>query len=254
MKTKHFITMSIFMLASCFSFAALPPNRVHNVSSSAQNYSLELVPRTSADAELFDNASIQMSMSQAIYEAWENGGLQADNISIPLDMANAPGKRHVSFQSQDGILSAIRLSPDEFDEVSLKFNFRNGLIREDAYVIDLIQRDENGNIVGGETFEVEAPYLVLNHSTLIEETPPAIKFVGYGSPAKHSLTVSLESEAPMEGSIVIASVIDGKVIGQTPIAKGEAEVNIDISGLAEGVYSATYVSNGVVADNRRFYK
>ena len=227
---------------------------VRNVSSSAQNYSLELVPRTSADAELFDNASIQMSMSQAIYKAWENGGLQADNISIPLDMANAPGKRHVSFQSQDGILSAIRLSPDEFDEVSLKFNFRNGLIREDAYVIDLIQRDENGNIVGGETFEVEAPYLVLNPGTLIEETPPAIKFVGYGSPAKHSLTVSLESEAPMEGSIVIASVIDGKVIGQTPIAKGEAEVNIDISGLAEGVYSATYVSNGVVADNRRFYK
>ena len=156
--------------------------------------------------------------------------------------------------SQEGKLSAIRLSPDEFDEVSLKFNFRNGLIREDAYVIDLIQRDENGNIVGGETFEVEAPYLVLNHSTLIEETPPAIKFVGYGSPAKHSLTVSLESEAPMEGSIVIASVIDGKVIGQNPIAKGEAEVNIDISGLAEGVYSATYVSNGVVADNRRFYK
>ena len=31
-KTKHFITMSIFMLASCFSFAALPPNRVHNVT------------------------------------------------------------------------------------------------------------------------------------------------------------------------------------------------------------------------------
>lgn len=161
MKTKLFITMSIFMLASCFSFAALPPNRVHNV--------------TQVEAE-------------------------------------------------------------------------------EKYVIDLIQRDENGNIVGGETFEVEAPYLVLNHSTLIEETPPAIKFVGYGSPAKHSLTVSLESEAPMEGSIVIASVIDGKVIGQTPIAKGEAEVNIDISGLAEGVYSATYVSNGVVADNRRFYK
>lgn len=24
--------MSIFMLASCFSFAALPPNRVHNVT------------------------------------------------------------------------------------------------------------------------------------------------------------------------------------------------------------------------------
>lgn len=32
MKTKLFITMSIFMLASCFSFAALPPNRVHNVT------------------------------------------------------------------------------------------------------------------------------------------------------------------------------------------------------------------------------
>jgi len=227
---------------------------VRNISSSPQKYSLELIPRSSEDAGLYDDAYVQMSMSQSIYEAWEDGGMQSENITIPLDIANSPGKRNIKFQSLDGKLKDICLPANEFDEVSLQFNFRRGLIRDDPYIFDLIQKDEHGNIVGGETFEIEPPYFVIDPDLILTGTVPSIQALEYDSPAKNTLTVILENESPANGDMVVASVIDGKTVTVKNFAVGTDAIDIDISSLPKGIYSATYVSNGVSVDNKRFCK
>lgn len=226
---------------------------VRNVSSIPQKYTLEFIPRTSEDAELYDNASIQMSMSQTIYEGWENGGLQAENMQIPLDLFNEPGHRNVYFISRKSRLKDISLAPNEFDAVSLTFNFNKVVMSGKNFIFDLVQKDENGNIVGGETFEIERPNLVFRPD-VIDDTSYGINTIHYDSPSKNSLIVSFENEVQTEGALAVTSILNGKEIIQQPVSAGTNKALIDISQLPTGIYNITYISNGTPVDNQRFYK
>lgn len=126
---------------------------VRNVKDTIQSYTLELIPRSIEDESIFTHADVFMEMSQPIYDAWERGGSQANNINqVP-----AMGTRTVRFLNKESRLEAISLAGQEFDKVSLKFNFKTMSINPRYYALDLIQKDENGNIIGGETFIVEEP-------------------------------------------------------------------------------------------------
>lgn len=226
---------------------------IRNVSPYYQKYSLELVPRTNSDADLFNIADVKMSMSQTIYEAWEEGGLQTDNVMIPLDMANEPDKRNIYFQSSNSRLKNICLDANEFDEISLIFNFHHGIIKDGNYIFDLIQKDENGKIVGGETFEIEPPQIILQPQSN-NETTSKIAALLYDSPAKNTLTISFDHETHADGHIMITSVLDGRKICQQNVSNGTYQTSIETSVMPDGIYEATYISNGIAVDSKRFRK
>jgi hypothetical protein len=141
---------------------------VRNVGDTEQNYSLEFVPHTTDDATLYNLAQINMELSAKIDTAWVRGGMHyaAANVST-----NSVGKRVVRFTSADSKLENVNLAAGEFDVVTMRFAFRKvGISRLSSFTYDLIQRDADGNIVGGETFIIESPYEV-NQAIEIKPDP-----------------------------------------------------------------------------------
>lgn len=134
---------------------------VRNVSTLNKAYTLELVPQTEADATLYEKAKVEISMSPKIYDAWERGGLKFQDIEFISTQSEAGNLRKVKLVSPQSKLQNISLRGDEFDVVQLKFDFNKYTFNSTTYTYDLIQKDEAGNIIGGETFIVESPKLTL---------------------------------------------------------------------------------------------
>lgn len=127
---------------------------VRNISNSSKKYTLELVPRTSLDKELYSKARVELKLAPEIYQAWERGGLQSEDVIQSSDT----NPYTVRLTSPESKLKDINLSGKEFDKVSLNFSFSQpAYLTDETYTYDLIQRDENGKIIGGETFIVEPP-------------------------------------------------------------------------------------------------
>lgn len=127
---------------------------IRNTSSTSKAYTLELIPQTAADTTLYSNAKIELWMSPKIYNAWERGGLKSVNTEMK---SNTKNPYIVKFMSPKSKVENVLLDGDEFDVVQLKFDFNKFASQSNIYTLDLVQKDENGNIVGGETFVVESP-------------------------------------------------------------------------------------------------
>lgn len=127
---------------------------VRNIYEDDHKYFLEIRPRTSADRPLLVKARLKMEMASPIYDAWKRGGCHAKSI-IYTPVINP---RSVEFKSWDSKLEDIYLNGAEFEKVTMSFEFKDpATYLGESYTFDLIQKDEHGNIVGGETFIVEAP-------------------------------------------------------------------------------------------------
>lgn len=115
-------------------------------------YTVELVPKTTADESLYSAADIEMELSPKILQAWQNGGEQSEN------MYRAPGlnSRVFKFIDRTSKMKAFTMEALDFDNVKLSFNFKKVPERKE-YSYYLVQRDENGKIVGGETFRIKSP-------------------------------------------------------------------------------------------------
>ncbi len=94
---------------------------VRNIYDVGKKYTLELIPRTSADEDIYLLARIEMELSRPIYLAWERGGFCANNIMRSPTI----NPLKVQFLSKDSRLEAISLGNEEFDKVTLRFNFRH---------------------------------------------------------------------------------------------------------------------------------
>lgn len=129
---------------------------VRNIYKDNHKYSLEIHPRSKADKLLLSKAKLKLEMASPIYDAWKRGGCHAKSIAY----APAINPRKVEFNSWDGRLEDICMNGAEFEKVTMKFDFHApSEYPNEKYTFDLIQKDEHGNIVGGETFIVEAPIL-----------------------------------------------------------------------------------------------
>lgn len=127
---------------------------LRNIYKDNRSYSLSIQPRTPADRALLSKAKLQMEMSQPIYDAWKRGGLHAKSITYPSTI----NPQKVVFNSWDARLEDIRMHGANFDKVKMNIDFKSpATYPGESYTFDLIQKDEHGNIVGGETFVVEAP-------------------------------------------------------------------------------------------------
>ena len=88
--------------------------------------------------------------------AWEKGGFQYEDVELPSSSSNNTNLREVRLLSPQSKIKSITLKGDEFDVVTLKFDFNKYSATSKTYSFDLVQKDEDGNIVGGETFIVES--------------------------------------------------------------------------------------------------
>lgn len=143
---------------------------VRNIFSTQKAYTLELIPQSDADAAIFSSAKVEMTMSPKVYTAWERGGYQYEDLEIPIISSTDADSRKVRILSPQSKIKSITLQGDEFDVVTLKFDFIRHSIISKTYSFDLVQKDEDGNIVGGETFIVESPTLVYK-PIIIDPTP-----------------------------------------------------------------------------------
>lgn len=132
---------------------------VRNVASTTKSYTLELVPQTAADAKLYSMAKVEMEMSPAIYDGWVRGGMCSQNLECPAYQSNG-ANRVVKFVSAQSQMQKIQMKGEEFDVVRVKFDFFKTDNHSSFYTFDLIQKDDKGNIIGGETFVVESPILL----------------------------------------------------------------------------------------------
>lgn len=228
---------------------------VRNTSTTDKSYTLELAPRTNADAVVFDRAKIEMSMSSKIYNAWERGGFKSKGIEIMSNNFNVKNPRTVKFVTPNGMLQNISLKGDEFDVVQLKFDFTLFKFDKPVYTLDLIQKDENGNIVGGETFVVEAPMLTLIDDPLIIVPDPIddgrfqlrvnnangftnFKWIdGNGETLGNKETIKVTPEINGSDYTVIAMKEDGNVATQSISLKN-----------SYGIESATPEKNNIIVN------
>lgn len=127
---------------------------VRNIYGNNHKYSLELRTSTEKDKLLFTKANVKMKMARPIYKAWERGGLRATDI-----VYNPTASPYsVKLNSSSSKLENICMNGAEFEKVTMNFDFHTSSTDpNEKYTFDLIQKDETGNIVGGETFIVEAP-------------------------------------------------------------------------------------------------
>lgn len=140
---------------------------VRNGYDSPRKYCIELKPRTQLDERVYQKADIEMELSQPVYDAWIMGGANAYNIT-----QSSVAPRVFKFISPESRIEAVSLDSSQFDKLGMKFDFHTSTLLGESYKLDLIQRDENGAIVGGETFIVQSPKRVL------EPFNPDIKGLG----------------------------------------------------------------------------
>lgn len=152
---------------ACKQFAVY----VRNVYSTEHPYTLELVPRTTADEEVYTKASVEMEMSEKVYSAWKRGGCMSQGISEIASNSTISEAKSVRFLSAQSQLQKVSLNAYEFDMVKIKFNFSDLTSESNIYTFDLIQRNDSGEIVGGETFIVESPILALSTPLNIISSP-----------------------------------------------------------------------------------
>lgn len=193
---------------------------VRNIYDVNKKYTLELIPRTISDETIYSYATIEMELSQPIYTAWEQGGSQSNNVFH----APSVSPRKVQFLSKESRLEAISLKGKEFDKVTLRFGFKKAPAISKNYTLDLIQRDEDGKIIGGETFIVKSPLPTYTPITIVSS--PTIN---------NELTLSTDAE---ESSQIRWENMDGVTIGN--------ESTLTLNSISKG--SNTYYAYSINED------
>lgn len=129
---------------------------MRSVDKVTTNYTLELKPETEADAEFFNRGDVQITLSPLIFSAWKPSGTLSDGVSLLSTNSTDEDQRTFTFTSPSAAIQQLQLAPGVFDIVKVKFNYTAAPLERKKYAFDLIQKTENGEIVGGETFIVDS--------------------------------------------------------------------------------------------------
>ncbi|MDE7402095.1 MAG: C13 family peptidase [Muribaculaceae bacterium] len=134
---------------------------IRNPKNTTKKYTLELVPRTQDDRKILKCANMYMKFSDKIFDGWKEGGL----CSTGLDFGDNPNPNvnpvYLQCKESEVTIRDVVLNAKEFDTIGLRFDFLQGKQSIQPYVFDLIQKDEEGNVIGGETFKIESPAISL---------------------------------------------------------------------------------------------
>lgn len=144
---------------------------VINHLKTKEAYSLDVIELPNAingsSNTLFDNARVQLRMAPKILAAWNEGG----NKGVKIKSTGNPYIQELI--SSNGSLDSIKLAPRDIDLVKLSVNFKTVLpfgSSPEKYTILLRQKDKNGEVIGGETFEIiREPRLVIYPQIIKDE-------------------------------------------------------------------------------------
>lgn len=137
---------------------------IANHEGNPHSYSLEIKSRTGEGKDIFGMAFVSLIFDDILEEAWNAGGKVSSDVSVHLKGEPIPSYiinnyyKNLTFDvnSEEGKIEGINLASGSLGRLRLKTDFF-GLGGEPYYDFDLIQRDENGDVVGGMTFTVKAP-------------------------------------------------------------------------------------------------
>ncbi len=123
---------------------------ISNMTENTETYSLELVEENpAANKLLYEEAEIGIVMDSILYDKWAAGGSSISNA----DATKEPNIKRVSGELPK--LDNITLAPGESGMIEFTFNFlTKELIEKNKYECNLIQKDSNGEIVGGATIQI----------------------------------------------------------------------------------------------------
>lgn len=124
---------------------------VRNPLSFAEAYSLQLIPKSEKDENIFTEATVTMTMTPTIYTDWLKGGSKGQNIK------STKGSNVITLENGENIIDNICLQANEADFIVLNFKFKSSGLLSSKYSLDLIQRNLKGKIVGGQSIIVESP-------------------------------------------------------------------------------------------------
>lgn len=208
---------------------------VRNNTNTTQEYSLELVPRNSDDEQFYSLGCVEVEMASSIYTSWSNGGMCGNQISPQPAISPTT----VVFTSKDSKLQAIAMPGAAFDKVKLKFSFKLLPCFLKTYTFDLIQRDGNGNIIGGETFIVESPKSG-NTSIDVELKPVQNGYINMsanaasdetltwtnenGEAISHNNSINVKSSAKCKSFTVAALSQEGELSTQSVMLEMQDEI------------------------------
>ena len=123
---------------------------VSNTTENTQTYSLELQEENPAtNKSLYEEAEIGIVMDSILYDKWTTGGSSISHADDTKD----PNVKRVNGETPK--LDNITLAPGESGMVEFTFNFlTKELIEKNSYEYNLIQKDNNDEIVGGATIQI----------------------------------------------------------------------------------------------------
>lgn len=147
---------------------------IGNPFNAVKNYYLEMfVDDLETGNPIYDEAEVRISMDDALYNAWQNGGGNAESLSPTLE----ENKKLV--EGNNVILDNISFNPNEIGILKLDFNF---LTQQSStktnYRYHIVQKDAITNqIIGGETF-----IIIKNPRTLFEANAGEMQLVNANEP------------------------------------------------------------------------
>lgn len=212
-----------------------------------KTFSLSLVPRTEADAELFAIADVQLALDSHLYGLWADGGGQRWDVDEygPMD----GGYMNFRYSAPGSAIGGIELPPRHFGLATFRCRFKEYRDYKTDYVLDLIQKDEAGNIIGGATLIASTPALVVN--------PFAASASGQiASTASDGerLTVGLSEAAPEGAAVVVSNVLDGSGYTALDVEEGADSATLEVGHLKPGIYVVAYSVGGETVDTAKFAK
>ncbi|EDM44344.1 hypothetical protein SCB49_04925 [unidentified eubacterium SCB49] len=140
--------LTVVDLKSGFTKASV---MVANPKNSQRTFSLEfLVESTEQGKAVYNEAEVNVTMDDTLYDIWERGGKQKASFLATKD------KKTRRMQADGAILDNLVFNANERALLTLDFNM---LIKEQTpknkYTLHVIQKDKiTGEVMGGETFEV----------------------------------------------------------------------------------------------------
>lgn len=146
---------------------------IRNVESIDKNYTLEIVPRGSDDASLFNVADVEVKLLPTIATAIKPYGPHLTGVTPVNPDAGENQPIILRVTSAENQIRNINMRAKAIDKVGIRFVYKSQRTRFAPYKIALIQKDENGNILGGETFIIKTsnlpplPILIERDSTIL---------------------------------------------------------------------------------------
>ena len=184
---------------------------VGNTFPVARDFILEFKVKPSEPGKLiYKEAEVTVTLDERLLSTWEKGGgilskmkqLSDDTFLITGDNAS---------------FGQLSFEPEQIDLLSLKFNFLTSEITEkDRYTYYVVQKDMEGNVIGGETYEIRKDdnrdlfFAEIEGSTEVNKNEPVVlNAMAISEPAIYNWYDS-DGELVHEGIDFVTSVAIGE--------------------------------------------